>query len=182
MITIEGQRVSLRALERAHCRQLWEAYEPEEPVPGEPLRPGLSLEGADRWFEEIQADQGKGRLHLGIFSPDGRLLGDAQLTNIDWGARSASLGVGIARRKDRGYGFGTEAARALINHAFSDMDLVRISAATAEHNKRAQKSLEKLGMVIEGRQRLAIYSAGRRWDRLLYGLLRDEWASLASAH
>ena len=148
MITIEGHRVSLRALERVHCREIWEGYEPEEPVPREPLRPGSSVEGADAWFDEIQADQGKGHLHLGIFGFDGRLLGDAQLSRIDWFSRSGSLGVGIARRKDRGYGFGTEAARALIGHAFTHMDLVRISAATAEHNNRAQKSLEKLGMVL----------------------------------
>ena len=72
----------MRALERDDCRWLWAAYEAAEPLPTEPLHLGLSAEGADAWFAEIQAGQEKDRLHLGIFTLDGRLVGDIQLANI----------------------------------------------------------------------------------------------------
>ena len=98
MIELIGRRVSLRTLERSHCRILWDQYEPQQPIPTEPLNPGLLVEGVDKWFEEMQAKQGREQVYLGIFSMAGELLGDIQLANIDWRNRTASLGVGIAQQ------------------------------------------------------------------------------------
>ncbi|MBN1402187.1 MAG: GNAT family N-acetyltransferase [Anaerolineae bacterium] len=174
MIELSGEHVVLHTLEREQCRELWQAYEPVLDMPSEPLNPGLSIEGADRWFEEMQAKQGKEQLYLGIYGTDGRLLGDVQLANIDWRHRSATLGCGLARRADRGHGYGTEASLVLLRYAFDHLDLVRISAATAEYNRAGRRCLEKLGFVEEGRERQAIYCGAQRWDRVLYGLLRTD--------
>ncbi len=105
MIELRGQKTVLRTLEREHCKELWEAYEPAEPLPTEPLNPGLSVEGADQWFEEMQAKQGKEQVYLGVFAHDGRLLGDVQLSNIDWRHRTAGIGLSIARQADYAIGF-----------------------------------------------------------------------------
>jgi RimJ/RimL family protein N-acetyltransferase len=175
MVEIRGEYVVLRTLERAHCRELWTTYEPVEPLATEPLRPGLSVEGADRWFEELQAGQGVDRVHLGVFTLKGRLVGDIQLSNVDWANRTAELGLGIARAADRGRGYGRDAARTLIRYAFEYLDLVRLAAAVVEYNATARAGLERGGFVEEGRDREAIYVDGRRWDRLRYGLLRHEY-------
>jgi RimJ/RimL family protein N-acetyltransferase len=175
MITLQGQKVILRTLEREHCRELWEAFEPTIPLPTEPLNPGLSVEGADTWFEGMQAAQGKSHVYLGIFTHEGRLVGDVQLANLDWRHRTASLGVGIARATDRGQGYGLNAAQTLLRYGFRHLDLYRVRAATADYNLAMQKVLEKCGFVQEGRERKAIYCDGKRWDRLIYGLLRDDF-------
>ena len=47
MIELPGKKVVLRTMERAHCRTLWENYEPVEPVPTEPVRPGHSVEDSE---------------------------------------------------------------------------------------------------------------------------------------
>jgi RimJ/RimL family protein N-acetyltransferase len=181
MVELRGNHVVLRALEREHCRELWLAYEPVEPLPTEPLQPGLSAEGADQWFEEIQAGQGKDRLHLGIFTRDeGRLAGDIQLAAIDWRNRSAEIGVGIARAADRRRGYARDALLALIAYAFDFLDLARLSAAVVEYNTAAAGGLEEGGFVLEGRDREAVYAGGRRWDRLHYGLLQREYVAKAS--
>jgi RimJ/RimL family protein N-acetyltransferase len=176
MIELCGDHVALRTLERAHCRELWKAYEPTDPLPTEALRPGLSIEGADKWFEEMQAQQGKEQVYLGIFA-EGRLVGDIQIAHIEWRHRTASLGLGIARQADRGRGLGTDAARALLCYAFQHLDLYRIDAQTADYNTGMQHVLEKCGFRLEGRQREAIYVRGKRWDRLCYGLLRPEFSA-----
>jgi RimJ/RimL family protein N-acetyltransferase len=175
MIELRGDKVALKTLEREHCRALWEGYEPAEPLPTEPLNPGLSIEGADRWFEEMQAQQGKTQLYLGVFTPDGKLIGDIQLADIDWRHRTASIGLSIARRADRGQGYGTDATVTLLRYAFQHLDLHRVSAATASHNDAARRALERCGFLREGQEREAIYCGGRRWDRLRYGLLREEF-------
>jgi RimJ/RimL family protein N-acetyltransferase len=175
MIELRGERTILRALERAHCRELWEAYEPSDPLPTEPLNPGLSLEGADKWFEEIQAGQGQQQLYLGVFTSAGRVIGDIQLAGIDWRHRTAVIGLSIARKADRGQGYGMDATVTLLRYAFQHLDLHRVSAVIASYNAAAQRGLEQCGFVREGQAREAIYCDGRRWDRLHYGLLRPEF-------
>lgn len=174
MIELKGEKTILRTLERADCRQLWQTYQPVQPQPTEPLQPGLSSEGADKWFDEMQAQQGREQLYLGIFSLTGDLLGDIQLSQINWPMRTADLGVGIALAQDRACGYATDAARAMLRHAFDYLDLARIGASTLEMNLPAQRLLEKCGFLLEGRERQAVYLAGRRWSRLHYGLLKGE--------
>ena len=137
MIELPGERIVLRTLEREHCRQLWEIYEPETPLPTEPLNPGLSIEGADRWFDDIQAEQGKEQLCCGIFTAENGLVGDIQLANFDWRQRRAELGLSIARRADRGQGYGTDAILTMLRYGFEHLDLHRVTAATAEQNTGA---------------------------------------------
>jgi RimJ/RimL family protein N-acetyltransferase len=174
VITLEGRKVVLGTLEREHCRTLWETYEPTGSVPSEPLNPGLSVEGAETWFEEMQAKQGREQVHLGIFTLEGQLVGDIQLTHIDWRNRSVRLGVGIARRADRGKGYGTDAVRTLLDYAFAELDLVRVTARTMVNNIAARRVLESCGFTHEGTERQAVCRSGRRWDILTYGLLVSE--------
>ena len=178
MIELCGEKVVLRTLEREHCRRLWESYELAEPVPSEPLRPGLSVEGADKWFEDMQTKQGREQVYLGVFTRDGHLIGDIQLANINWQQRTATMGLSIACRQDRGKGYGSDAARVLLRYAFEHLDLYRVSAATSACNVAGQRSLEKCGFIREGCERRAVYVAGRRWDRLTYGLLREDYEKM----
>jgi RimJ/RimL family protein N-acetyltransferase len=174
LIELRGTRVALRTLERTHCHQLWDTYEPAEPLPTEPLNPGMSSEGADRWFEEMQARQGREQLYLGIFTLEGGLLGDIQLADINWRDRSASLGVGISRPEDRGRGYASDAVRVILRFAFEHLDLARVEARTAAYNLAAQRLLEACGFRREGIRRQAVFRGGQRWDEITYGLLATE--------
>lgn len=174
MVELRGRTVVLRTLEREHCRELWEAYEPTQPLATEWLRPGLSIEGAEHWFDDIQAGQGRSRLDLGIFTLENRLVGDIQLAHFDWQNRSAELGLGVARAADRFQGYGLDAAQVIIRYAFEHLDLMRISARTTEYNEAARAALRRCGFVEEGRDREAVYAGGRRWDNVRYGMLRHE--------
>jgi RimJ/RimL family protein N-acetyltransferase len=174
MVELVGKKVILRTLEREHCRQLWLDYQPAQPVATEPINPGQSIEQADKWFEAIQNAQGKEQVYLGIFLADGQLIGDIQLSNIDWRNRSASLGVGIARKEHRNCGYGTDAVITMVRYAFDNLDLVRLSARTLVHNTGARKILENAGFKYEGCERAAVFIEGQRWDRLCFGLLKTE--------
>ena len=175
MVELRGNKIVLRTLERGHCRELWQAYDPIDPLPTESLNPGLSVENADKWFEEMQAKQGTQQVYLGVFTDEGKLLGDVQLSNIDWKNRTAGVGLSIAREADRHQGFGFDASLIMVRYAFRHLDLHRVSAATASHNTPAQRILEKCGFVHEGTEREAIFCDGRRMDRLIYGLLRKDF-------
>ena len=175
MIKLQGESVYLATLEKEHCQILWEAFEYDEKNITEPLNIGHSVEKADDWFNEIQRLQGDGNVRLGIFLQNGKVIGDVALQDIDWRNRSCSIGLGIQMIEHRSKGYGSEAVRLMLEHGFNNLGLNRISANTLDANIGAQRMLKKLGFSKEGCSRNAVYFAGRYFDKLHYGFLRDEY-------
>lgn len=175
MLILNGERVYLAVLEREHCKKLWDDFEYDFDKMTELLNIGHASTKADAWFDEIQSDQGNKHVRLGIFLLDGTVIGDVALQDIDWKNRSCSLGLGIAKLEYRSKGYGTQAVNILLAYGFNNLGLERITANTLEQNKGAQRSLEKSGFTLEGRERKAIYFAGHKWNRLNYAILREEF-------
>ncbi|MBP1701288.1 MAG: family N-acetyltransferase, partial [Chloroflexi bacterium] len=59
--------------------------------------------------------------------------------------------------------------------AFSELNLYRLGAEIPEYNLGALRLFEKVGFTQEVCRRQALNRDGRRWDALIYGLLRLEW-------
>ncbi|MBQ9819649.1 MAG: GNAT family N-acetyltransferase, partial [Bacteroidales bacterium] len=62
-----------------------------------------------------------------------------------------------------------------LDYGFRYLGLERIRAATTDLNAAAQQCLLHLGFAEEGRERHALWICGEYRDRLLYGMLREEW-------
>ncbi len=184
MLKLPGDHIFLTTLEKEHCKKIWDDTEYDFEALTEPLNIGHSNSKAGTWFDEIQRDQGNKHIRLGIFLADGNVIGDVALQDIDWKNRSCSLGLGITKMEYRNRGYGTEAVQVILRYGFGNLGLERITANTLEQNLGAQRALEKTGFVLEGRERKAVYFAGRRWDRLNYSLLSEEFnlRSQASGH
>lgn len=89
--------------------------------------------------------------------------------------RGAKMGISI-RPEDQGKGYGSEAIQWALEWAFVHAGLHRVALTVAEWNGRAIKVYEKLGFVLEGRMREALWKEGRWWDLLYMGVLSREWA------
>ncbi|MFW6305539.1 MAG: GNAT family N-acetyltransferase [Candidatus Saliniplasma sp.] len=175
MTELKGETTVLKTLEREDCKKLWREHEVDQELPTQQIEPGRSIEQAEDWFEDIQKKQGDEQYYLGIFTKDDRLVGDIQLSNIDWRNRTAQLGIGISKKEDRNKGYGSDACLTILKFAFDHLDLYRIAAKTYEYNKAAIKLLKKNNFTLEGREREAVSISGERYDRFVYGLLRDEF-------
>ena len=175
MIKLHGDSIYLAVMERWDCRKLYEDLEYDFDNPAEPFYIGSSIEKSDEWFDEIQKLQGKENVRLGIFLNDGTVIGDVAIQNIDNKNRSCSVGVGIAKIENRNKGYAKQAVRLILNYGFNSLGMERITANTLETNISAQKSLEGLGFVLEGRERKAVFFRGKRYDRLNYSLLFEEF-------
>ncbi len=81
-----------------------------------------------------------------------------------------ALGVGY-----RGQGLMTEAAEALVAYAFDTLGLHKVEADTSSANPGSWRIMERLGMRREGCLREAEFSDGAWTDKLIYGILADEW-------
>ena len=175
MIKLQGKNLYLATLERADCKKLYEDFEYDFANPAEPLNIGYSVEKSDEWFDEIQKLQGNENIRLGIFLNDGTVIGDVALQSIDNKNRSCSIGMGMAKIENRNKGYGKEAVKLILDYGFDNLGMERITADTLEINISAQKSLEKIGFILEGRERKAAYFGGKRYDKFNYGLLAEEY-------
>jgi ribosomal-protein-alanine N-acetyltransferase len=72
-------------------------------------------------------------------------------------------------------GYGTEAARALIDFGFKQLKLKRIYAYHFSRNLASGRILQKVGMTEEGCLRQHIRKWNRFEDLICYGILREEW-------
>jgi len=175
MVKLQGENIYLATLERADCTKLYEDFEYDFNDPTERLHIGDSIEGGSNWFDEIQKSQGLQHIRLGIFFNDGTIIGDIALQDIEQWNRSCTIGIGIAKIENRRNGYGKEAIRLIVDYGFSNLGLERIVANTLEMNVATQKSFERLGFTLEGRERQAVYFGGKKYDRLNYALLVEEW-------
>ncbi|USQ77307.1 GNAT family N-acetyltransferase [Ornithinimicrobium cryptoxanthini] len=104
----------------------------------------------------------------------GQVVGEVVLNQWDEGSATCNFRtlIGPAGR-DRG--LGTEAARLLMDYAFTHLPLHRIDLEVYAFNPRAQRVYEKVGFVVEGRRREALQFDGQRVDAIIMGLLRSDW-------
>jgi len=87
----------------------------------------------------------------------------------------AWLGIGIGMREYWDRGLGSEALALALRYAFHEMNLHRLTLTVLAYNTRAIHLYEKLGFRHEGTFREFGLRDGKRYDMLLYGLLRREW-------
>jgi ribosomal-protein-alanine N-acetyltransferase len=103
----------------------------------------------------------------------GEVLGDCALFHADEQCRRAEIGFSL-QRKHWGSGYMSEAASALIEHAFSTLNLRRIEADIDPRNVASASLLERLGFVREGLLRDRWIVGDEVSDSALYGLLESD--------
>ncbi|MFJ5231845.1 GNAT family N-acetyltransferase [Kitasatospora sp. NPDC088391] len=106
---------------------------------------------------------------------DGRPIGMVDYRDLDLYTGTATLGITIGERGSWGRGHGSEALRLLVDHLFGAFPLRRLELDTWSGNERAVRAFTRLGFREEGRRRRAVRLAGECYDRVLFGMLREEW-------
>ncbi len=176
--TIEGERVILRrhAPDNLAAFQRW--YSDPRVVrltryQDGPMRP----DEIERFFAARAL--GTDSLAMAIHIREGnRLIGTCALSQLDADNGSALFHITIGEIDAWGRGFGTEATRLMVGHAFDGLGLHRVGLSVFAFNERAIRSYRSVGFVIEGRAREAIWREGRWWDEISMSLLADDWTSL----
>ncbi len=74
--------------------------------------------------------------------------------------QSAELAIALGELDYWGKGYGTEAARLIIEYGFRQLNLRRIRSNVFSPNHRSLKMHENLSFVREGVQRQAFYKTG----------------------
>ena len=142
-----------------------------------PARP-LAAVMVKKQYEKLekQMEEERNLYHFMIRAKaDDRLIGKAEIQRIEWTNSNGQIRIGIGSTEDRCKGYGTQALQMLLRFAFAELNLFRVSANVPAYNEGALALLRKFHFVEEVRRRQALDRDGRRWDLLVFGLLKDEW-------
>ncbi|WP_226545114.1 GNAT family N-acetyltransferase [Bacillus thuringiensis] len=111
---------------------------------------------------------------------DDRLIGFVAIHGIEWNNRAGLLAIGIGDINDRGKGYGRETIHLILKYAFYELNLHRVGLDVISYNKAAIELYKKMCFQIEGCMREAVQRDGKCSDRIIMGILRDEWIELQS--
>jgi RimJ/RimL family protein N-acetyltransferase len=104
-----------------------------------------------------------------------RLIGSCAFSQLDGENGSAMYHITIGEKDTWGRGYGTEATRLMLDHAFGTLGLHRIGLTVFEFNERAIRAYRACGFILEGRARESIWRDGRWWDELAMSVIASEW-------
>lgn len=113
-----------------------------------------------------------------LTAPDGRIIGESVLNEIDFGLRCANFRIAIYHAAERGKGIGSWAVAVTRDFAFAQLKLHRLSLDVFSFNPRAESVYRKAGFQREGVLRDAAIDGGRYADDILMSLLESEWRAL----
>jgi RimJ/RimL family protein N-acetyltransferase len=89
------------------------------------------------------------------------------------------LSYGISIRADqRRRGYASEAIRLVLRYYFSERRYQKANVSIYEFNEASIALHRRLGFQQEGRLRRAIFTNGRHWDELLFGITVEEFEAI----
>lgn len=102
----------------------------------------------------------------------GRHVGNIKLEPIKWRYGTAEVGLLIGDKRYWGRGYGREALRLVLAHAFGKLNLRKVTAGVLAPNRPSLRMFLGLGFVVEGRQRAQAIVGGKPCDLILLGKFR----------
>ncbi|MEV4893507.1 GNAT family protein [Nonomuraea sp. NPDC055795] len=176
--TLAGDRVTLVPVGPEHVEGLIELCDDPEVarLTGSHARDGISPKAALEWYTTRRDHED--RLDLAIMAADG-YVGEIVLNELDKDNLSCNLRIALVGARAFGKGYGTEAIRLVLGHAFATTPLHRIELGVYDFNDRAKHVYEKAGFVREGVLRDALLWEGQWYDSVTMSVLRTEWKPLS---
>ena len=175
--TLESPRLRLRQLQVADIDDLFAIFSDEQTMRYWSHAPFSLRAEAEAYLRNINAGRINGtHLQWGVALRDGdKIIGTTTLFSLNPKHQRAEIGYALASEFWR-CGYGCEALRCVLAHAFDALGCLRIEADVDPRNVASCLLLEKLGFRLEGRLRERWRVGGEVQDSALYGLLVREFS------
>ncbi len=173
---IETDRLTLRRLSMADDVAMFDYASNPEVTRHVSFPTHRSIEDSRAFLKIVMAqyEQNEPSVYGIILRETGNLIGTIGLLN--WSRVHFRTEIGYALGQPYwNQGIVSEATRALIDHLFTHIDLVRIEAQCKLENIGSAKVMEKVGMTFEGVLRKHICMKGVHEDVKIYSIVRNEW-------
>jgi RimJ/RimL family protein N-acetyltransferase len=170
---IKGKRVFLRAVEERDLPLLmrWRNAPENRRFFFSPFL--ISQGGQRKWYENLLADPT--RIVVMVETLEGQTVGMVGVSKIDWRNQEAEAGQILFDPDFRGQGYAEEAMCLGLDYLFNDLNLHRVYSVHYAFNQGMIAFNRFFGFKDEGVLRQAGFSDGRFQDKVIMGLLREEW-------
>ncbi len=105
---------------------------------------------------------------------EGELVGFVRLAMDPHQQRAATMGFAL-RPDTWGRGYGLECVQLILGLGFEELDLHRIWGARSPRNSASARTMQRAGMVEEGRIREHVLKSGMWRDSVVHAVLEREW-------
>jgi RimJ/RimL family protein N-acetyltransferase len=175
---LRGKRVVLRPIKRADKKLFLKWFNDLEVIRNLTLYLPTTEASEEKWIEETMTQRRPiFVIEVVLASGKRKPIGNCGFHNIEEKDRVATFGICIGEKKFWGHGYGTEAAKLLIDYGFKFMNLHKIESNAWLFNEKSVRMHKKLGFVVEGQRRERKYIDGKYQDSVVFGLLKSEWLS-----
>lgn len=139
-------------------------------------RKPLTREEHLHWLE-TQVATGKVAQFIIEEVEDKNPIGSVYLRDIDKIHQKAEFGIFIGDDTSRGKGYGTQATFLILQYAFEQLGLNKVTLRVFAENERAIHCYKKVGFIEDGRFRDDVCIDGKFHDMVFMSILRKEWES-----
>ena len=171
---LQGQRVSLVAIEREHLPNYVRWFADREVTKYFGASLPMSLAQEEQWYERMLDDDSSINFAVEL---EGQHIGGCGFGNINYRHQRAEVGLFIGEKSLWNQGLGQDILRTAVAYGFEQLNFHRIYLRVFAENERAIRAYEKVGFRPEGRFREAEWRHGRWHDILFMSILRHEWES-----
>jgi len=138
----------------------------------------VNMSQLEKRYEEWVKDEREQRFIVEL-ADSKEAIGIARLEREDWAnVRSADVGTYIGKKELWGKGYGRQITVALLEVVFNQLNMDRCEASSVEYNVRAHNVLDACGFRKVGVARQSAFVNGRKWDRIRFDILREEYLKM----
>lgn len=148
----------------------------EEVVRFTGCKPIFSSEEVISFFQSCVDDPD--RYDFLVLNPEGRIVGEGVLNEIDWNLRKANFRIALFSKEVRNRGLGTWVTKCLRDFAFRKLQLHRLELEVYSFNPRGRRVYEKAGFHREGVLCDAIKDGDGYADVILMAMLEKDWQTI----
>jgi RimJ/RimL family protein N-acetyltransferase len=168
---IHTERFLIRPFKVADTK-LWQSWDVDSEIQAympEPMNEPQDITKQYKYIKECEEEEDG--YYWSIEEKTGPTIGTVALTDINEHHKLALVGIVIGDKDYWGKGVATEVLATVIEFAFTEVGVVRISAETEAENVAVSKVLEKVGFIHDGTFPSARVKNGKRIEVKHYGII-----------
>ena len=175
---LEGDRLYLREVRPTDVNENYYRWMNDPEVTAS-LESRFYPNSMEQLREYVNAKLGdRNNVFLAIILKEGdRHIGNIKLGPINWIHRFADVGLLIGEKDCWGKGYASEAIRLVVDYAFLQLNLHKLTASMYEDNHGSLKAFQRAGFQVEGVRKQIFYYRGKYVDSILVGVVKPDSVS-----
>ncbi|RPF50613.1 GNAT family N-acetyltransferase [Aquisalibacillus elongatus] len=171
-MVFETDRIYFRKLGKDDVKTLYKWHNDVEVFTN--MRSSLDLynhEDIEEFYDKVK----EGKNFVIVEKESNTDIGSISLVGLSFRQRNAEILLLIGEKDYWGQGYGKEAFRLLLNYAFNELNLHRLSLKVFSYNQKAKKMYENLGFQVEGKLRESFFRDGEWHDIYIMSMLQKDY-------